>query len=57
MKWKPLTPTESLALRRDVLIEYLKSCLAMQDWHGCRDAAADLEVIEARIKERETRRG
>lgn len=30
------------------LVAYLKVKLAERDWHGVRDAAADLEVLEAR---------
>ena len=41
-----------LAKRRTALVAYAESCLTSGDWHGLRDAAADLEVIEARIQER-----
>ena len=56
MKWKKPGELEKLILHRDTLLAYLHSSVQMQEWHSVRDAAADLEVIEARIKERETRR-
>lgn len=37
------------ALKRwRTLVAYLKAKLAERDWHGVRDAAADLEVLEAK---------
>lgn len=39
--------------RRTALIAYAQSCLASGDWHGLRDAACDVEIIEARIQEQE----
>lgn len=37
------------ALKRwHILVAYLKAKLAERDWHGVRDAAADLEVLEAK---------
>lgn len=39
--------------RRAELVAWLNSCVAAEDWHGVRDAAAHLEVCEARIEERE----
>lgn len=32
------------------MIRYLILRTEMCDWHGCRDAAADLEQIEAQIE-------
>lgn len=40
-----------LQVRRDHLLAYLKDQLEQQNWHGVRDAAADLEIIDARIDE------
>ena len=37
--------------RQDALIAYLQVKLAERDWHGVRDAAADLEVLEAKYPE------
>lgn len=42
-----MTPQQQLA----VLIEYLKLKLYQRDWHGVRDAAADIEVLEAKFPE------
>lgn len=36
------TPT-----RREALIAYLKSSVDAGDWHAVRDAAVDIEVLEA----------
>lgn len=33
--------------RRDVLIQYLQSCVEIADWHGVSDAANDLRELEA----------
>ena len=41
-----------LTARKQALMAYARSCLEAGDWRGCRDACADLEVIEARIQER-----
>jgi hypothetical protein len=30
---------------------YLISCVNMRDWHGVRDAAVDIEVLEAEYPE------
>lgn len=43
-----MSPAE-LEARRTALLVYLMSCAVAEDWHGVRDAAVDLEVIEARI--------
>ena len=40
-----------LAKRRTALMAYAESCLTSGDWHGLRDAAADLEVIEAQERD------
>jgi hypothetical protein len=37
--------------RHAALQDYLKAKLTEGDWHGVRDAAADLEVLEARYPE------
>jgi hypothetical protein len=39
-----------LMARRGTLIAYLASCVAVNDWHGVRDAAVDIEVVTARIE-------
>lgn len=41
-----------LTARRTALLAYAQSCLEAGDYHGCRDACTDLEVIEARLQER-----
>lgn len=38
-----------LRTQKQTLIEYLLVKLAQQDWHGIRDCAVDIELIEARI--------
>lgn len=43
----------NLNLQLDVLKDYIKMCLAKEDWHGVRDAATDIEVLKARIEERD----
>lgn len=37
--------------RHAALVQYLRAKLAEGDWHGVRDAAADLEVLEAQHPE------
>jgi hypothetical protein len=37
----------ALALRKEVMISYLKLKLEEQDWHGVQDAASDLRDIES----------
>lgn len=32
------------------MVEYLRLRLDMEDWHGVRDAAADLEKLEAQLE-------
>jgi len=39
-----------LEARKKMLL-YLNLRVKMEDWHGVRDAAADLEQIDARIEE------
>lgn len=43
--------TDPAALRRQraTLVEYLAQRAACEDWHGVRDAAADLEVIDGKL--------
>lgn len=43
---------QQLTQRHTDLIAWAKSCLETHDWHALRDAAADLEVCEARMEER-----
>lgn len=41
----------SVATKRiDTLKEYLQSCIEIGDWHGVRDAAADIEIMVERIR-------
>lgn len=42
-----------LQQRRTDLLAYARSCLDVNDLHGCRDACVDLEVLDARIEERD----
>ena len=44
-----------LAKRRAELIAWAQSCLDSGDRHGLRDAACDLEIVEARMEERQGR--
>jgi hypothetical protein len=39
----------SLDSQRTALIEYLRSKVESEDWHGVSDAANDLRVLEAQI--------
>lgn len=41
-----------LQKRRDELLAWAQSCLDARDFHGLRDCACDIEVIEARLEER-----
>jgi hypothetical protein len=41
-----------LAAQRQTLITYLLLMVEREDWHGVRDAAADLEKLDVRIEER-----
>jgi hypothetical protein len=41
---------QSLAARRERMINYLKLKVEEEDWHGVADAAMDLREIEAKIK-------
>jgi hypothetical protein len=38
--------------RRETLIAYLLSSVEAEDWHAVRDAAVDIEVLDARAGER-----
>ena len=40
---------EELEQRKKVLIQYIYSSITIEDWHGVRDAASDIEVIEGKI--------
>jgi hypothetical protein len=40
----------TLKEQHQVLVEYLKHKVEMQDWHGVSDAANDLRVLEERIQ-------
>lgn len=33
--------------RKNIMLEYMKMMIVDEDWHGIRDAAADLERMEA----------
>jgi hypothetical protein len=46
-----MTPKE----QRRIMVEYLHLMLYLEDWHGVRDAAADLERMEEvwKIKEQD----
>lgn len=44
-----MTPQQQL----DTLIKYLELKLYHHDWHGVRDAAADIEVLIAKFPELE----
>lgn len=46
------TSMSDLLTVRDVLISYLRAKLVQEDWHAVRDVAVDIEILEARIKER-----
>ena len=37
----------SIQEQKRIMVEYLKLMLYLEDWHGVRDAAADLERMEA----------
>lgn len=34
--------------QRQILIRYLQAKLEAQDWHGVRDCAVDIEILDAR---------
>ncbi len=36
--------------RRNILIDYLKMKVQSEDWHAVRDAAVDIEVIDAKLE-------
>jgi len=42
--------------QRRVLIEYLLMKAKQEDWHGVRDCAADIELLDARERGRNERR-
>ena len=35
---------ETIDARIEILKQYLRSCIDVEDWHGVRDAAVDIEV-------------
>ena len=41
---------QELRQHREALIGYLRSRVALEDWHGVSDAANDLRVLEAEIR-------
>jgi len=38
-----------LLSQRETMTDYLQLRVDTQDWHGVRDAASDIEVIEAKL--------
>jgi hypothetical protein len=50
--WLPMTYEE----HRRTLIEYLKAKVELADWHGVRDAAVDIEILEAKENVRRSHR-
>jgi len=36
--------------QRETMLAYLRLRVEMQDWHGVRDAATDIEVIEGKLQ-------
>lgn len=40
---------DQLTKRREVLRQYLQTCVDAEDWHGALDCCVDLEVLDARI--------
>jgi len=40
---------EDLVAQHATLVAYLKSKVAIAEWHGCADAAMDLREIEAQL--------
>lgn len=49
MTRKPPTLAD-LQRQRATMLDYLRLRLSLEDWHGVRDAAADLEVIEGKLR-------
>lgn len=45
----------SLEQQLEILERYLEAKRAIRDWHGVRDVCVDIEILEARIKERADR--
>jgi hypothetical protein len=41
--------TEKLRERKQILIDYLLSSVAIEDWHAVQDAASDIREIEAKL--------
>jgi hypothetical protein len=39
-----------LRRRIELMVEYLKMRVTMADWHGVRDAAADIEQLMAQLE-------
>lgn len=50
----PLLPETDPEQRKQIMLDYLLLMVELEDWHGVRDAAADLELMEA--KDAATRR-
>lgn len=50
LKTYMLSERAELIDRQQNLINYLWSCARAQDWRGVRDAAADIDVVKARIE-------
>ena len=36
--------------RREVLVEYLNSCVKARDWHAVSDAANDIRCVEVELR-------
>lgn len=41
--------TDKLKERKQILIEYLLSSVAIEDWHAVQDSASDIREIEAKL--------
>lgn len=39
---------EYVQQQHQTLLNYLQLCVTNSDWHGVRDAAVDIEILEAR---------
>lgn len=42
----------SLQEQHTILVAYLRAKMEAADWHGVRDAAVDIELLEVRMKAR-----
>lgn len=39
--------SDTATKNKKLLIKYIRMCIKLEDWHGVRDAAADIEILEA----------